>query len=57
MAKVQLTEENRKIQEKLKWDFKNDKIDSNNFNRDIVSLVSEMVAQGIQLSQQDNEEN
>lgn len=57
MAKVQLTEENRKIQEKLKWDFKNNKIDPNNFDRDIVNLIAEMMAQGIQLSQQESEGN
>lgn len=55
MSNINLTEENRKIKEKLMWDFKRRKIDTNDFDRNLVNLIAEMVAEGIQLSQQNKE--
>lgn len=55
MSKVQLSEENAKIKQKLSWDFKDSKIKMPNPDRDIVNLIAEMVAEGLQLSQENKE--
>jgi len=55
MSKIQLTDENRKIKEKLIWDFSNTRL-STDINRDIVKLIAEMTAEALQLSQENKRE-
>lgn len=56
MVKVTLSDENRKILSKLQSDFRHSSISANNFNRDVVNLIAEMVVEAMQLSQ-DNEKS
>lgn len=55
MSKVELSETNAKIKQELSWNFKDSKIKMPNPDKDIVNLIAEMVAQGLQLSQQEKD--
>lgn len=49
--KVKLSEENRKIKQKLISNFKDIRL-TTDFNKDIVNLIAEMTTQALQMSQE-----